>query len=327
MATCSKSEITSKTCSDSIPPDMTAVEACQKVKDSYDIMEKMVDAIGDWSPAGIIRAIGASNIATVDQKNLINNIQTTIQQSNLTENCTSESISTQLNVIETTSSCLTFRDKMIETLKNNPEAQNKLIASWDITDITQENIDTTVQQCTLSATMNALSQQKTSIDNTALSLLMQKSSDLLASNDVNQNQCQVINNTQTVCNYLNTVLCCNNTASTDQSNILRCSGGKNVVQSNTKAALQSCNLTGTSTLTADQISALTNKATADTKQTAVGTSAFAFILLLLIPVISFGVIGGVGFKFFTNLMPYFGVIPLITCVIISDRHFKNTHIV
>jgi len=314
MSNCSKSENVNKKCGNDLE-NMTAAEACDAVADSFKAMSDVIDSLGDWSPAGILKALGSSNKLSEKQRNVINNVQKTIQEANLTQSCTSSAVSTQLNVIEVTEECQKSREKMLEILKNNPEAQEKLIASWDITDIKQENVDTVVQQCTLSATMSALSTQGTSVDNTALALILQKSSGLLSSNDVDKEQCQVINNQQTACNYLNTVLCCTNSSSAEQENVLRCSGGKNVIQNNISSKLQACNLTGTSTLTADQISALTNKSVSDTKQESTGTSMLEIFLILILPLLIFGVTIGVTAKFFSNLMPFLGIIPFTIGVI------------
>ena len=296
-----------KTCSPELE-NKSAKNACDEVVNKYKEWSKLIQ---NWSPVGIIEAIGSNNKSDVRVQNLIKNVQTSINQSDLQNKCSNTNISNQLNIIEDTPECLQYKLQMMESLKNTPELLKDFLDSWNITNVTQDNISSNIKQCILSTHMEALNKQEASIENSALSLLMQKSSGLLSKNDAEQNQCQFVDNTMSACNYLKSTSCCNNKNITTQTNILRCKGGKDITQKNNMDNFQYCNLTGTSKLSLDQIGKLTNKSSIDTKQISEGINPMSLFLFILLPFIIFG--GGVGLtaKYFKDLMPFMGLIPII----------------
>ena len=314
---CGKITKDDNACHPSIPKTMKPGEACKQVYDEYDTMSKIIDSMGDWSPAGVLKALGSSNNTNVVQRNAIKNLQETVNNSESYQSCTSDAISTQSNIIDQSECLRIVKDTcaMMGTDDGKLKCLQELKDFGNVSNITQENKNTAIQQCLMNSAMSMLTKQGASIDNTALAMVLQKSSGLLSSNESNIDQCQIIDNTQSVCSYLNSTMCCNNKANSDQSNILKCANATDIKQTNINSSLQSCSLTDTTTLTAEQISALSNSSSAKSDQTSTGTSLMGFLLLLFAPLLLMGGSGLIAAKFATKLLPFLGLIPIIAGVI------------
>ena len=299
------------------------VEVCNELKKTYSFLEDIVKAVGDFSPVGVIKAIGSSNKATTNQKTICNNIINSTNISESIQNCNNIVNSSQTNVISQPEGCAEMQNKIIASLKDNPTSLKIYLESLNVENVTQSNESNDLQQCTLSSYMSALNKQEASIDNAAIALLLQRSSDLLSSNEITQNQCQNLNNELTACNYLKSIACCSNSVSNEQSNSLyKCNGAvKNIVQKNLKNNYQFCNMSNTSTLSNEELAALLNKSTMDTTQVSVGTSALSFLLFFLIVVGLPIVAGGVVAKMFNNIIPFLGFIPIFVGAVLLIYYF------
>lgn len=302
------------------------VEVCNELKTTYSFLEDIVKAAGDFTPAGVIRAIGSSNKATTNQKTICNNIINSTNISDSIQNCNNIVNSSQINVISQPEGCAEMQNKIIASLKDNPTSLKIYLESLNVENVTQSNESNDLQQCTLSSYMSALNKQEASIDNAAIALLLQKSSDLLSSNEITQNQCQNLNNELTACNYLKSIACCSNSVSNEQSNSLyKCNGAvKNIVQKNLKNNYQFCNMSNTSTLSNEELAALLNKSTMDTTQVSVGTSALSFLLFFLLPLAFTFVFGGIAAKFVKKSIPFLGLIPIIVGAVLLIYYFTSS---
>lgn len=308
-----------KTCS-SETENKTAKQACKEIKDMYDLYYKQTkDALGaleNWSPAGILKSIGAANKSNQKIQNMISNIQTTLNSSDTESKCLQNSVITQSNIIDF-SKCAKIHSDTLIALKDNPTAYKEYLNSRTIENIKQSNKAQITNQCTLNAYIDAINKQEASIENSALAMIMQKSKDLFAQNDSESDQCQFISNEMNACNYLQNRACCYQQNSLNQENILNCTLGlaKDIAQTNEANLNSYCSLTGTTNLSNDQKSKLTNKSEVKVQQTAIGTSLMSFLLFLLVPLLLFG--GGTALtaKFAKDLMPFMGLLPLIAGIV------------
>lgn len=314
MSNCAR-ESSDRQCSQTLN-NMDAKTACQQVKNRYDEMEKMVDALEDWSPAGILKALGAQNKTDVDIKNMINNLQESLQNIDVQGVCKNKISSIQSNILDNTE-CVT-------ALKDNPQALKILLDKiGNISNITMENKNTNIQQCVISTYIQALNKQEANIDNSALIQIMQKASGLLSNNESKLNQCQFVSNRNTACTYVKSTSCCFNDNSNVQENILKCVGANNVILRNQNDNLQFCNLSGNTTLSADQLSKLSNKAESKVQQISEGVSPLVLLLFLLIPFLLMGG-GTLAFsKFAKDFMPIIGLIPMIAGIIAIAIYFNS----
>lgn len=266
--------------------NMTSTEACIEVQNQIDFFTQVVKTAGeDFSITGIITAIGSSNKSNQKIKSIINNFQQTIQISNLYENCQSVSNTVQINKIGS-EKCADKQIEIINILKEYPEELKKYLTNTNIYNVNQINTNEVDQKCILSGALNALSTQDVSIESVALIKLLQHSSDFLASNNNVQNLCQITDNTQSSCQYLNTVLCCTNKVNIIQQNIIECTGSSNIQQLNSNKIFQTCNLIGTTTLNSSITSKLNNIASLSTSQKAIGSNFLELLLIILIPFIA-----------------------------------------
>jgi hypothetical protein len=290
--------------------NITSVDACIEVQNQIDLLTQIVKTIGeDFSITGIINAIGSSNKSNQKIKSIINNFQETIQISNLYENCQSISNTVQINRIGS-EKCADKQNEIINILKQYPNELNKYLSHINIFNVNQINTNEVSQQCVLSGILNSLSTQDVSIESVALIKLLQHSSNFLASNNNFQNLCQITDNTQSTCQYLNTVLCCSNTADVIQQNIIECVGTSNIQQLNSNKIFQTCNLIGTTTLNSSIISKLNNSASLSSLQKAIGYNFLEFLFLLLIPFIAICIFSIFTYKFSKNIFKYIGFLPL-----------------
>jgi len=319
---CENSSSSEKTCKGS--EDRTSRQVCKDIKDQYDTFLKAVDAVGDWSPAGILRSIGASNKNDTKIQNMIVNIQNTLNSSDIESKCIQDSVISQTNVIDF-SKCSELHKETVIALKDNPEALKEYLNSRSIENIKQSNEADIQTQCTLNAYMDAINKQDASVENSALAMIMQKASGLLSQNDANTDQCQFIKNEMNSCNYLKNTACCYQQNAINQSNILNCTLGmaKDIAQTNRANVQNFCSLTGSTNLSNDQKSKLTNKSEVKLQQTSVGTSLLSFLLFLLIPLFFFG--GGtiITAKFAKDFMPFMGLIPLIVGIVLIILYVKD----
>ena len=308
---CENESNSTTNCKDSDLNNKSGKEACEEVKNQYDVMYKEIDALGDWSPAGLLKSLGSSNTVNSKVKNIIDNIQNSINSSDLNTTCGQFSSSNQTNYIGNTPECVAHQEAIIALLKDNPKALKEYLDSLTITDVKQDNTIDIKQQCITNAYMEAANKQDVSVENSALAQILEKSKGLLSDNETNTDQCQYIKNETNACNYLKIRSCCDSKNISDQQNILKCSGANKVEQKNSRNSYQYCNLTGTTDLTSDQASHLTNTSTVKSEQFSEGVDPMAFLLFLLLPFIICG--GGtvlVG-KFAKDLIPFMGLIPII----------------
>jgi len=304
-------------------------EVCEDVKKTYNFLEDIVksstEIASGLTPGGILKTVGSSNKATTNQKTICNNIINSTNIIDSVQRCNNIVNSTQTNVISQPAACAELQSKIITSLKDNPTALKEYLSSLSIENVTQTNESNDLQQCILSAYMSAINEQQTSIDTAAIAMLLQKSSDLLSSNEINQNQCQNLNNTLSSCNYLKSITCCSNQVTNAQSNELyNCIGAtKNIVQKNLKNNYQFCNMSNTSSLSSKELAALLNRSTVDATQISTGTSIFGFLLFFLIPIIAFGGSTVVAALIFKKAMPFLGFVPIIIGAIFLIFYFTS----
>ena len=291
--------------------NITSIEACIEVQNQIDFFTQIVKTAGeDFSITGIIKAIGSSNKSNQKIKSIINNFQQTIQISNLYENCQSVSNTVQINKIGS-EKCADKQIEIIKILKEYPEELNKYLTNnINIYNVNQINTNEVDQQCILSGSLNVLSTQDVSIESVALIKLLQHSSDFLASNNNIQNLCQITDNTQSTCQYLNTVLCCTNNANIIQQNIIECTGSSNIQQLNSNKIFQTCNLLGTTTLNSSITSKLNNLASLSVSQKAIGSNFLELLLIILIPFIVICGFSILSYKISKKIFKYIGFLPL-----------------
>ncbi len=280
-----KTETSTKQCDSSVRPNMTAADACTSEKTIIDnAINKMSEGMSDWSPAGILKALGASNKSNSKFQNIINSVQESITNTDAIQLCSNNTKVIQTNQI-TGEKCAKIQSDTIVALSKLPNAKDlldKYYESITVKNVTQQNKNDIKQQCVLQQALKAVKNFDISVESSAITKLLQSAKDLLASNESNTDQCQVINSTQTACDYLKSTLCCTNQADVQQTNLLECKGVNDVNQENINSQLQICNLTGSTTVDTILGQKATAKTLVDISQKAVGTSAWALIIFVLV---------------------------------------------
>jgi ACT domain-containing protein len=271
-------------CPPDLPPDPK--NTCEKINNEYDVLinqaKEITSTIKEISLTGLLKSLGSNNKLSSKMQNVINNVNSQTQNAITDQKCANIVTNLQQNTIKNTPECVKEQGIIIQSLASSPNELKQYVQSLAIGGIKQSNLAETKQQCVLTNVIQAALKMDASVESAALVKLLQKSSDLMANNETDSDFCNVINNTMTSCQYIKSNLCCANEINNKQQNSIECVGAQDVTQSNSKTALQICNLTGSTTVDASLTSKLKSSASLSISQTAVGTSIWGLVVLLLV---------------------------------------------
>ena len=278
---------TDETCDDSVE-NMTSQEACEAVKRQSD---NIYGVLQGFTPAAMIKEIG--NAIGSDSES------TSEVLNNLNISMSSDTISKQM------SSC----QSQISSIQNNkikvggPECIDAYArAGWeaediriDVSGITQENYNESETDCQITAIMESLTKMDAGIDNAALQEAINKSQGLLSSSSSDQYACNNISTSMSACKYVSQSQCCNNSISSNQSNLFDTGCGigsfKDIKQKNDNKAMASCLLGSMSTVTDDLKSDIKNTVTQKADNSSTGLTLDMLALAILLPLLILGYIG------------------------------------
>lgn len=160
------------------------------------------------------------------------------------------------------------------------------------TDITSKNKAEVTQQCNATKDIITKNASKPTLTNTLLQNAKQSATSLMSSNKSSQQNCNILDQNMSACQYLQEKQCCLNKVDLDQNITVNCGFAlteKNVKSTNFYNANQVCTLHSTSNMDNKQTSEIVNDITQTDEQEAdAGLEAllWAFIMPLLIMIVS-----------------------------------------
>ena len=159
------------------------------------------------------------------------------------------------------------------------------------TDITSDNKGEVIQKCNATKDIITKNASKPTLTNALLQQAKQSATSLLASNKSSQQNCNILNQNMSACQYLQEKQCCLNKVDLDQNITVNCGFAlteKNVKSTNYYNANQTCTLRSTSNLDNKQTSEIVNAIIqADEQEADAGLAAllWAFIMPLIIMIV------------------------------------------
>jgi len=310
----------SSRCSEDLKKEVDVKTTCEKIKNEYDVLVEQAKIAGEvltsFTLPGFLKSLGASNKVSSKMKSVIENFQRQIQIVDTTQTCENAVNLIQSNKITLSDKCRDYQIEMAKLLKDSPYL-GQFLVSTEFKNLRQKNESEVRQQCVLQTYIATALKMDASIESAALVKFLQKSSDLMASNEADTEICNNIRSEMNSCQYVKTNLCCNNKFNLTQQNLVECPAN-NISQENSKTALQICNLAGTTTVDAGLTTKLKSSLSLSVSQTATGTSMMWFVIFIALFIL--GPPLGVGlFSLFLPkeiVVAFFGIICIVIGIVL-----------
>ena len=161
-------------------------------------------------------------------------------------------------------------------------------------DVDENNEMVVFQNCNAGKEITTTQKSKASLTNSLLQKLNQEATSLMANNKSDVQNCTVLDQKMTACQYLQDRQCCENKVNVDQEIVVNCGFAlteRNVKKKNTFAASQLCSLQSTATMDMKQLGELVNMIQQENEQSADNGMA-ALLWAFIAPLIAL-IVGGV----------------------------------
>lgn len=247
--------------------DMSAVDACARIKTLSDEMDAEVQKAKDTAEAiplfgQISRAIGVAESKASSDQTAINEIKATmksVQESEQFAQCTNEANTSQVNELVVTETCGIEMAKLgieIEVSGNRQELENK-----------------TEQTCQINLIAEAMASAKPSVEAQAIQDTINKA--MNGKSESEAMSCNQMDASTTACTYLKQRQCCHNAANAEQKNIMNVCAAR-ITDNEQKALnenLQSCIMGADTEVTASNEAEATTSVEQTSDNSATGGAA------------------------------------------------------
>ena len=156
----------------------------------------------------------------------------------------------------------------------------------EISDITQENKNVSIQSCVIDSVLDALTNMDASIDNSALQNALNQSTGIMAQSRSSANTCNELDVNMSACKYIQQKSCCRNKISTKQLNEIdpECSlwDINGVTQTNDNRSAQLCNLSASASISDQMAAVLVNKSSQESVNKSEGITASWLIAIAIV---------------------------------------------
>ena len=270
----------------------TARDACSRIsteaeniKAKYDGINGIIDS---FNPLSVFKS---GDNATEDvMTNILNTNLSTCDVTKIENACVNSSASTQVNSIDNT---------MCPMCTNPPShwTPDDITKLCSYSNITQENVATISQRCSIQSTIESLLSKTASVDAQALASVLQEADGLMSGdNSYKADNCNVINVDMSSVEYLENKSSCANEISVDQKNNLSvCGSATNILQNNKLESLQECligvekqtektNDTKSKTLSDKKVDQSSAALTADSLLSSVISCALVIMIIVVVTV-------------------------------------------
>jgi hypothetical protein len=220
----------------------------------------------------LVDKIGGTNESTQQTVSVTTTNMRSLVDSLISNNCKNSTAVDQTNSIVQSSDCLlsigTICGKNFECIK-------EMQKSVQIKGVKQSNSAKANSQCEINATIQALSQQESTVENVAKLKALQDAQGIGASNKSQQAGCSEVNTNITDEKYLKTMSECVNETKAKQLNLLNTCNATDVDQANDVDLMNKCLIGAGILAESKQGSSVKNVTDIASEQTAVGITPFA----------------------------------------------------
>lgn len=246
--------------------EASAKEVCQFLHaKEKSIMGQYTDYLGSFSPA---KWFSAGNDQKTQQLTKIGVKADTIMQTDSAQSCRNDlNIKQSISFDNTCTAELAkvyakYRQQCIDSTKNIKECADAFkVPETRREGVTEFNQGLFLADCQANKTITSKHKTDAKLSNTLLQQINQKASNLMSNNKSETQNCNVISQDMSACQYLQERQCCTNKANVDQSINVNCGFALteiNVNKKNMFAAQQKCSLESTTTMDSKQLSELIN---------------------------------------------------------------------
>jgi len=283
-----------------------ACAAIQDIRSRGESDRQWSDVANNFSPGGIFKAQNKSDNAIINT--LSNNFES-INQTIIDNKCQNITKIDQSNIYTSSPVCFTSSLEFCKyqdykgTDKERSEAQRACLAElakMRSAPVSQENINTTSQDCIINSAIQVISKQEGSIDNAATLESLQKSKSFMSENKGSNLNCSEISNNITSKQYITQLLKCHNETAITQNNTISDCNPNLTSQINRNNTVQNCLIKSGIISDNSQSAGIKNNSDLKSDQTAdalgfLGGSKESLMMIAIILVI--GVIAFAIFKF------------------------------
>ena len=246
--------------------EASAKEVCSFLQaKEKSITDQYTDAMGKFSPASWF---GAGNDVKTQQLTKIGVKTDTIMQTDSAQSCKNDLNIKQSILFDNTCAAeldkvyAKYRKECIDSTGKIKECADAFkIAETRREGVTEENQLLFIGDCQANKTITSKNKTDAKLSNTLLQQINQKASNLMSNNKSDTQNCNVISQDMSACQYLQERQCCTNKANVEQSINVNCGFALteiNVNKKNMFAAQQKCSLESTTTMDSKQLSELIN---------------------------------------------------------------------
>jgi hypothetical protein len=258
--------------------------ACERVAAivaDADVKKTAIKAVQDNNPFAflnkVVDKLGGSNESQQMNVSVTNTNMKSLVESLISNNCKNIASVDQTNQIVQNTDCLlsmgTICGRDVACLKEMKEAVL-------IKGVKQSNKAQAVNSCEINATIQALAQQESTVENVAKLQALQDAQGIGASNKTQQSGCSEVNTNITDEKYLKTISECTNEIKAKQLNLLNTCGASGVDQANDVDLMNKCLIGAGIIAKTAQGSAVKNTTSMESDQKAVGISPMASLASL-----------------------------------------------
>lgn len=254
-----------------------ACERIAAINADADVKKAAIAAVADNNPMAflnkLVDKIGGTNESTQQTVSVTTTNMRSLVDSLISNNCKNTTAVDQTNSIVQSSDCLDSIGKICG--QGNVECIKAMMQAVTIKGVKQSNSAKANSQCEINATIQALSQQESTVENVAKLKALQDAQGMGASNKSQQAGCSEVNTNITDEKYLKTMSECVNETKAKQLNLLNTCNATDVDQTNDVDLMNKCLIGAGIIAESKQGSTVKNVTDIASEQTAVGITPFA----------------------------------------------------